>query len=373
MRTGAAILSVTFCFVEVVLSNEESLRFKARGLGRLLADGGVLTEDDKQKLLSAHNTHRSATALGNTGSQPMATNMLEMVWDENLAISSKTHADLCVFQHSDAGYGENLYAAASSVDNVDNINKLVSGVQNWFDEHEYYDYFGNDCADTKVCGHYTQVVWASSASVGCGYAECGPFPDTYYEVFLVCQYAPPGNYIGKTPYTSTSNSADVASECPADYDSDSESGLCKVGSASTISPSKASSTTESPSVSPTATSSLSLYIASVAVSIKEKGGKWKPTLKLFIENTNGRKVEEVMIAYQYTYENKSKSKQCQTNKKGLCKIQINNLGGNVDSVSVELDSVTGPEGNYNPELNFEEGGCPVFSSTCKQYVIMKPE
>lgn len=372
MRTGAAILFlVTFCFVEVALSNEESLRLKARGLSRLLADGGVLTEDDKQKLLSAHNTHRSATALGNTGSQPMATNMLEMVWDENLAISSKTHADLCVFQHSNGGYGENVYSAASSVDNVDNIDKLVSGVQEWFNEHEYYDYSGNDCADSKVCGHYTQVVWASSASVGCGYAECGPFPDTYYEVFLVCQYAPPGNYIGKIPYISTSNSADVASECPADYDSDSASGLCKVGSASTTSP--ASSTTEPPSASPTATSSLSIYIASVAVSIKEKKGKWKPTLKLFIENTNGGKVKDVMIAYQYTYNNKSKSKQCQTNKKGLCKIKMNNFGGNVDSVSVELDSVTAPEGNYNPELNFEEGECPVFSSNCKQYVIMKPE
>ncbi len=44
------------------------------------------------------------------------------------------------------------------------------------------------------CGHYTQVVWHSTETVGCGKASCGS-----EEVWL-CNYNPSGNWFGQKPY-----------------------------------------------------------------------------------------------------------------------------------------------------------------------------
>ena len=46
----------------------------------------------------------------------------------------------------------------------------------------------------QSCGHYTQVVWANTLSVGCGVAVCPT------GTIVVCNYAPPGNYVGEKPY-----------------------------------------------------------------------------------------------------------------------------------------------------------------------------
>jgi PadR family transcriptional regulator len=45
-----------------------------------------------------------------------------------------------------------------------------------------------------VCGHYTQIVWSNTREVGCGVAR-----DSNREVW-VCNYNPPGNWIGERPY-----------------------------------------------------------------------------------------------------------------------------------------------------------------------------
>jgi hypothetical protein len=199
------------------------------------ADSGVLTASDKQELLDKHNSLRSQVALGNTDGEPMATDMTELIWDDALAASSATYASECKFAHPGGTFGENLYAAASTIDNIDNIAKLVSGVQNWFDEYKFYTYgtIGGteDCDDGKQCGHYTQVVWANTLSVGCGYSECSKKifgPAWEYEIILVCRYSPAGNFQTQHPYTKTTSATDVASSCPSGYSKDATSGLCKV-------------------------------------------------------------------------------------------------------------------------------------------------
>ncbi len=65
-------------------------------------------------------------------------------------------------------------------------------VNAWDSEAADYDYSSNKCR--KVCGHYTQIVWASTKEVGCGVAR-----NAHREIW-VCDYNPPGNYIGKRPY-----------------------------------------------------------------------------------------------------------------------------------------------------------------------------
>jgi hypothetical protein len=80
-------------------------------------------------------------------------------------------------------------------------------VQGWADERQWYDYASNTCNAPagRDCGHYTQIVWRSSARVGCAVVVCDqgtPFmnpPSPTWE-FWVCQYSPPGNIIGQRPY-----------------------------------------------------------------------------------------------------------------------------------------------------------------------------
>merc|ERR1712020_452603 len=51
---------------------------------------------------------------------------------------------------------------------------------------------------TGVIGHYTQVVWAESHEVGCGYMTS--VKGTNFESVLVCNYGPGGNFRGKPVY-----------------------------------------------------------------------------------------------------------------------------------------------------------------------------
>ena len=70
-------------------------------------------------------------------------------------------------------------------------------VDYWGGEVQWYDYTTNSCnAPTgKYCGHYTQVVWASTTEVGCAMAVC---PDSAQ--IWTCQYRPAGNVVGQKPY-----------------------------------------------------------------------------------------------------------------------------------------------------------------------------
>lgn len=112
-------------------------------------------------------------------------------WSAALARHAQQWADHlaskgCALEHhrSDA-YGENLFwsSAASSPSEV---------VAEWAAEAQHYDHGKNRCRGT--CGHYTQVVWSSSRTLGCGMARCGEAQ------IWVCNYDPPGNVVGESPY-----------------------------------------------------------------------------------------------------------------------------------------------------------------------------
>jgi len=119
-----------------------------------------------------------------------------MHWDAAAAAAAQAWADQCRFSHSAAGYGQNLYASAGS-----GYPAPQAAVGSWMSEAASYDYASNTCSGT--CGHYTQVVWRTSTGLGCGIKACstnspfGGFRDWY---LVVCNYSPPGNYVGQRPY-----------------------------------------------------------------------------------------------------------------------------------------------------------------------------
>jgi uncharacterized protein YkwD len=120
----------------------------------------------------------------------------DLTWSEEAAKVAQDWANHqqslgCTMAHNpDRGnYGENVYWAMGSTPSPKDV------VDAWGSEIVDYDYATNSCQPGKVCGHYTQVVWRDTQKVGCGTASCNDG-----SIFWVCNYDPPGNYMGQTPY-----------------------------------------------------------------------------------------------------------------------------------------------------------------------------
>ncbi|GFX04257.1 hypothetical protein TNCV_3974061 [Trichonephila clavipes] len=62
----------------------------------------VVTKDEIDHILKLHNTYRSQVAMGQetrAGGLPKASDMLQMVWDDELAKVAQKWADHCVYKH----------------------------------------------------------------------------------------------------------------------------------------------------------------------------------------------------------------------------------------------------------------------------------
>ena len=154
--------------------------------GSATEDSNILQGDDPLGMVAEHNTARANASPTPSPALP------EMTWDSALAETAQAWADRCVFEHSSNQYGENLYASTNQSD-------AATAVNAWVREVEDYDYESNQCSG--VCGHYTQVVWRDSTRLGCAYADCDWLNGLESSGrFWVCNYDPPGNYIGQKPY-----------------------------------------------------------------------------------------------------------------------------------------------------------------------------
>ena len=130
-------------------------------------------------MLAAHNAVRARV-----GVAPLA-------WSSRLAASSQDWASTLLarrkFAHRPhSTYGENLFEIRGAVSSPAQV------VDAWASESRNYNHRSNKCRG--VCGHYTQVIWGSTKEVGCAVARGGG-----REVW-VCDYSPPGNWVGERPY-----------------------------------------------------------------------------------------------------------------------------------------------------------------------------
>ena len=69
-----------------------------------------------------------------------------------------------------------------------------------FGEIDNYHYANNSCDAGQMCGHYTQLVWRDSVRIGCAVHRCSPLPGFGPADLIVCEYDPPGNWVGEKPY-----------------------------------------------------------------------------------------------------------------------------------------------------------------------------
>lgn len=112
-------------------------------------------------------------------------------WSDKLGAVAQAWADDLLqrkaFAHKKKNpYGENLFESFGETPTPRDV------VSKWGSEEANFNYKTNKCSGT--CGHYTQLVWRDTKRVGCAVARGGG-----REVW-VCEYDPPGNYVGQRPY-----------------------------------------------------------------------------------------------------------------------------------------------------------------------------
>ncbi|CAI5785633.1 pathogenesis-related 1-like [Podarcis lilfordi] len=145
-----------------------------------------------EECVRVHNKFRSNV-------NPPAANMKRMSWDHKLAETAKGWAKRCLFQHNSdikipgkvhpnfTTAGENIWTGSFQIFNV------TSALTDWYNEVVHYNYDTRYCSD--VCGHYTQMVWATTYKVGCAVVFCRQVTGfTSNAAHFICNYGPSGNF-----------------------------------------------------------------------------------------------------------------------------------------------------------------------------------
>ncbi|KAL4512052.1 hypothetical protein ABPG72_005054 [Tetrahymena utriculariae] len=192
----------------------------ASAANTLISSG--LTDAYRQILLDSHNKLRNKVASGQQSPQPQAANMMAMNWSTSLEVTAQAWANnmATVMTHSgsDKGYGENLAENGST---VKNDYDPASHVQMWFNEVNdatWQTSYINKYVFGSKYGHYSQVIWATSNSLGCGHSYF--FDGIYYQHYTVCQYQAQGNYIGQAVYAQGNPCSQCGSQqCNSQYTS----------------------------------------------------------------------------------------------------------------------------------------------------------
>ncbi|OIV96113.1 hypothetical protein TanjilG_13045 [Lupinus angustifolius] len=156
-----------------------SLFFYVLVLVNIIVGHVAYAQDSQADYLNGHNAARSEV------------NVPNVVWDDTVAAYAQSYADQrrgdCNLVHSGGSYGENIAKSTGDLSGNDAVGL-------WVDEKPNYDYDSNSCI-VGQCGHYTQVVWRNTKSIGCAKVRCDNGG-----TFITCNYDPPGNYVGEKPY-----------------------------------------------------------------------------------------------------------------------------------------------------------------------------
>ena len=141
-----------------------------------------MSADDVRAITGYHNKVRADVGVG------------PLQWSADLARYAQEWADhlartTCTMAHRpQRQYGENLFQGTAG------YYTAVDAAKAW--ESEKKDYRGGVLtpANWHPAAHYTQMAWRDTNTLGCGEAKCRN------TVIVACNYAPPGNVIGRAPY-----------------------------------------------------------------------------------------------------------------------------------------------------------------------------
>ena len=157
------------------------------GCSEKIADyDGVASPGESGRLIGftdEHNTRRSAEAVADLVYDDGALQTAAEEWLAELVANQD-----CELNHNlDSPLGENI---AWNKGFESNPGLVMEG---WMQEEANYDHDTNSCDSS--CGHYLQVMWIDTTSVGCAIDLC----DDGAEIWM-CTYDPAGNIPGELPF-----------------------------------------------------------------------------------------------------------------------------------------------------------------------------
>jgi uncharacterized protein YkwD len=117
-------------------------------------------------ILAAHNFYRKQH------------NASDLIWNTTSATFANKYVSGCNFKHSGGPTGENLVAS---------LTNATYSVDLWGQERKSYNFKSGGFSEET--GHFTQLVWKDTTSIGCAVRNCKGKLDFY----VVCEYYPQGN------------------------------------------------------------------------------------------------------------------------------------------------------------------------------------
>ncbi|KAH7715309.1 venom allergen 5-like protein [Aphelenchoides avenae] len=199
---------------------------------------GQLTEQEAQFVTDRHNEKRALPFKDGT---TYGGNMRRLNWDSEIAAIAQSWADeLCArnrMEHDDdetrciivdgeqiCGIGQNLATGSTTSENRLAPTLLLNkSVEMWYGEIADANLADLNPLNFKdETGHYTQVVWADSARVGCGACTLPQNANGFCKWYIACDYYPAGNYNGENTFTVSDA---LGTDCPEGTTADSD-GLC---------------------------------------------------------------------------------------------------------------------------------------------------
>lgn len=125
-----------------------------------------------------------------------------LAWNDSLATYAADYAPQCIWAHSHGAPGENLARGYPDI---------TSAVDAWGDERSMYDFGNPPTGFTEATGHFTQLVWKSTQTVGCAIQNCNG-QNGIQGWYLVCEYWPAGNIVGQGASTNAWFEVNVQNE-----------------------------------------------------------------------------------------------------------------------------------------------------------------
>jgi pathogenesis-related protein 1 len=187
LTTTARVLAAFVVSVLVAAGGPWTLGVAGCG-GQAAAAG--LTRAQTEEIVRAHDRWRQRAGVPPLG------------WAADLAARAQARASYlaahgCGIEHGPlpVDVGENLcwVGPLTSVGRKNELSTVTATwvVDAWGAESADYSAERETCAPNRQCGHYTQIVWATTAEVGCGMAVCPTLGQVW-----VCNYRPRGNVRG---------------------------------------------------------------------------------------------------------------------------------------------------------------------------------
>lgn len=133
----------------------------------------------RREMLAAHNAVRAKVGVPALTWSNKLSGVAQQWADELIARNQFAH-------HPSPQYGENLFEISGASSTPSRV------VDAWASEATNYDYRTNTCRGR--CGHYTQIIWRDTKTVGCAVAR------GHTREVWVCEYEPHGNITGEKPY-----------------------------------------------------------------------------------------------------------------------------------------------------------------------------